>query len=171
LTNLLLRQIVRSGWVSPVRVQPNRVRYVITPAGASERARRYRARLASDLRFYREARDRIHESFTLMARAWNGSTTDGKGSQPRIVLHGVGELAEIGIVCLQDCNLRLVGVIGDGSKRTFFGHAVHGLEHLDGLTLDGIAVDRLVIMSLGDVEQICDAVERRGVPKDAIAFI
>src|SRR5262245_25417864 len=72
LTNLLLRKIVRKGWIRLVRVRPNRVRYLITPAGLSESARIYRNRLANNVQFYKETRDRIQESFRKLWEAQDG---------------------------------------------------------------------------------------------------
>jgi len=36
LTNLLVRRFVRKGWVRIIRIKPNRVRYLLTPAGIAE---------------------------------------------------------------------------------------------------------------------------------------
>ena len=36
LTNLLIRRLVRKGWVRIIRIKPNRVRYLLTPAGMVE---------------------------------------------------------------------------------------------------------------------------------------
>lgn len=172
LTNLLLRKIVRRGWIRLVRVRPNRVRYLITPAGLSEKARMYRDRLAYNLQFYRETRDRIHESFGKLSLSWHDAQGgNGNAREQRIVLYGVGEVAEIGFVCLQDTDLRLVGVVADGSKPTFFGLPVHCLDHLDGSNLGGVPFDRLVIMSFHDVDQIRQKLVTRGVPLDAVHVI
>jgi DNA-binding MarR family transcriptional regulator len=36
LTNLIIRRLVRKGWVRIIRIKPNRVRYLLTPAGIAE---------------------------------------------------------------------------------------------------------------------------------------
>ena len=35
-TNLLIKCLVRKGWVRVVHIKPNRVRYLVTPAGIAE---------------------------------------------------------------------------------------------------------------------------------------
>ena len=47
LTNLLIRRIVKKGWVKVINVRPNRVRYLITPTGIAEKARITRSRSRS----------------------------------------------------------------------------------------------------------------------------
>ena len=39
LTNLLIRRVAMKGWVKIVNIRPNRVRYLITPAGIIEKSR------------------------------------------------------------------------------------------------------------------------------------
>jgi DNA-binding MarR family transcriptional regulator len=36
LTNLIIRRLVHKGWVRIIRIKPNRVRYLLTPAGIAE---------------------------------------------------------------------------------------------------------------------------------------
>lgn len=93
LTNLLLRRVVRKGWVKATNIQPNRFRYLITPAGIAEKARISRAYLASSVKLYIEARDRIHHTLTGLSGQW-----DSASSERRIVFFGGGEVAEIGYV-------------------------------------------------------------------------
>jgi len=150
LTNLIVCRLVRNGWVRLVRVKRNRVRYLLTPAGVAAKARMARARLQSTIRWYAEARARISESLAALSADW---PTNGSGSTPkRIVFYGTGEVAEIGYVCLQETDLRLVGVVGDPRRRPFFGMPVHPASELRGRKLNGVTFDRLVVMSFDDVE-------------------
>jgi len=67
LTNLLVRKLVRKGWVRVIHLKPNRVRYLLTPAGIAEKARMSRQVLQNNVRFYAEARDRIAERFAQLS--------------------------------------------------------------------------------------------------------
>ena len=51
LTNLLVRHIVRKGWVRIIRMKSNRVRYLFTPAGITEKARMSRLALQNSIQF------------------------------------------------------------------------------------------------------------------------
>jgi len=90
LTNLLLRRIVAKGWIKVVHIRPNRVRYLLTPAGIAAKARLTREYLASTLSFYADARERIRERFaelsvSSMARERrSGSSFSAREKSPRL---------------------------------------------------------------------------------------
>jgi hypothetical protein len=146
LTNLLIRRVVRKGWVRMIHIRPNRVSYLITPTGLSEKARMSRDYLAYSVRFYAEARDRIRRRFQELSADW---PADGR-SEKRIVFYGAGEVAEIGYVCIHSTDLRLVGVVDADQRRRFFGMAVHPASALQSGLLGDIPFDRLVVMSFGE---------------------
>ena len=60
LTNIVFKRLVRKGLVRISRLQRNRVKYLITPAGIAEKTRMSRAYFAYTTRFYIEARNRVH---------------------------------------------------------------------------------------------------------------
>ena len=158
LANLLVRRLVRRGLIEIVKTTPNRVRYVITPAGVLEKARMTRAYLDYSLRFYADARERLHHSFAALSSEWAGVREEEK----RIVFYGAGEVAEIGYVCLQESDLKLVGVADDDRRRPFFGLPVHPTSQLGPERLGDIPYGRVVIMSLRNTEATRDALEDRG---------
>jgi len=142
LTNLLLRRIVAKGWIKVVHIRPNRVRYLLTPAGIAAKARLTREYLASTLSFYADARERIRERFAELS-----VELDGEGETKRIVFLGAGEIAEIGYVSLQETDLQLVGVIDSTRTKPFFGLPVQPLDRVTPSCIDGQSFDRLVVMS------------------------
>src|SRR6185369_5551577 len=103
LTNLLIRQLVNKGDVKVVNVRPNRVSYLITPAGIAEKARATRSYLARTLLLYTETRPPIHAGL-LAASEQRRSNSNGDG-RLRVVFYGASEVAEIAYVCLQDTDL------------------------------------------------------------------
>lgn len=151
LANLLIRRMVRQGWVRIIRVRPNRIRYLITPAGIAEKARRSRAHLAGSVRYYAQARDRIAQRLLTLSAEWPAGS-DGSGK--RIVFCGAGEEAEIGYVCLQGTDLQLVGVIDDQPGKRFFGLSVSPYEALTPGRLGDVPFDIIVVMSFGDERPI-----------------
>jgi DNA-binding MarR family transcriptional regulator len=158
LTNLLLRRLARKGLIEIVKIKPNRVRYVITPAGVAEKARMTRAYLDYSVRFYAEARERLLDSFAALSADW--PATDG--AEKTIVFYGAGEVAEIGYVCLQESDLKLVGVVDDERRRPFFGLPVHASHQLGPDRLGDIPYGRVVVMSLRDPEAMRTHLERMG---------
>ena len=168
LANLLIKRLVVKGWVRVVHVRPNRVRYLLTPAGIAEKARMSRAYLQYSVRFYAEARDRIRESFAALSSQW---PDDGTGERKAIAFYGTSELAEIGYICLQETDLELVGVIDDRGRRRFFGVPVHSEADLREDGIEGRPFDRLVVMSFTDAGAIRRALGGTGFPEQKIFWI
>ena len=166
LTNLLLRRVMRKGWVKATNIQRNRVRYLITPAGIAEKARISREYLASSVKLYSEARHRIHHTLSTLSRNW----PPGEVDKP-IVFFGGGEVAEIGYVCLHDTDLRLVGVIDDARTTPFFGVPVHPLDRLSPLVIDNVPYGRIIVMSFADHASIRQALDNRGISSELVEWI
>ena len=164
LTNLLLRRLARRGLIEIVKIRPNRVRYVITPAGVAEKARMTRAYLDYSLRFYVEARERLHHSFAAVSATWPA----GAGTDKTIIFYGAGEVAEIGYVCLQEVDLTLVGVVDGERRRPFFGLPVHGEHDLRPGRLAEVAYEGIVVMSLHDAEHKRARLEALGCAPERI---
>lgn len=159
LTNLILKQLARKGWIRVVRIKPNRVRYLITPSGIAQKARMSRAYFQDTVRFYREARDRVLHRFAVLSAELDGRTPEGK----RVVFYGAGEVAEVGYICLPHTDLQLVGVVDESRCTPFFGLAVDAPELLQANMLAGRPFDRLVVMSFGNEEDIEASLRAHGV--------
>jgi hypothetical protein len=165
LTNLLLRRVVHKGWVKVTSIQRNRVRYLITPAGIAEKTRISREYLASSVKLYSEARDRILRTLAGLSGQW--PDVDAK----RIVFFGGGEVAEIAYVCLQETDLQLVGVVDDARAKPFFGVPVHPVDRLQSSTLDGVPYGRIIVMSFTDHAAIRRTLDDRGIPSERVEWI
>lgn len=166
LTNLLVKRLVRKGWVRVISINPNRVRYLITPTGLAEKTRMSRAYFEQSVGFYQQTRDRIREQFAMVA-----NSADRAPQPTRIVFYGAGEVAEIGYICLADRELRLVGVIDKSRTKTFFGFPVHRAEDIADLTLNGEPFDHLVVMSFAVTEALKAEVAALGVPPERVVWL
>jgi DNA-binding MarR family transcriptional regulator len=166
LTNLLLRRVVHKGWVKATNIKANRVRYLITPAGIAEKARISREYLASSVKLYSEARSRIHHTLSSLSSEW----VSGAEEKP-IVFFGGGEVAEIGYVCLQETDLRLVAVIDDSRSKPFFGVPVHPVACLEPGRLNGVSYGRIIVMSFADHASIRQKLEDRAIPLSLVEWI
>jgi ribosomal protein S25 len=130
LTNLVLKNVVRKGWVRITRVKPNRVKYLITPAGLAEKARMSSAYFAYTTRFYAETRGRVRERFAVLSATWPAALVRDQPVK-RIAFYGAAEVAEIGYVCLQETDLTVTAVFDTDASRRFFGTPVRPLTHLN----------------------------------------
>jgi predicted transcriptional regulator len=156
LTNLVLRNLVRKGWVRITRVKANRVKYLITPAGIAEKARMSSAYFAYTTRFYAEARARVRDRFAALSISWPAERSTDSGVK-RIAFYGASEVAEIGYVCLQETDLAVSVVFdGDGTRR-FFGTPVRAAASLAAPS-EWEQFDILVVMAF-DVTALAHARE------------
>lgn len=169
LTNLLVKRLVRQGWVKVIHIKPNRMRYLVTPAGIAEKTRMSRAYFEASVQFYRQTRDRIHQQFSMLSTTWPDNGTPG--GPKRIVFYGAGEVAEIGYMCLGNTDLRLVGVVDAASTNRFFNLRVYSHEDVNGLVLDGQPFDRLVVMSFSDTDAMRANVLSLRIPLDRVFWL
>jgi DNA-binding MarR family transcriptional regulator len=165
LTNLLLRRIIAKGWVKVVHIQPNRVRYLLTPAGIAAKARLTREYLEGTIQFYTDARERVRERFAELS-----GDLDGLGLSKDIAFYGAGEIAEIGYVSLQETDLRLIAVVDDARKKPFFGVPVHPPEDLHASAVGDHRFERLVVMSF-DAAGIAARLDALGIGPERVFWI
>ena len=169
LTNLLVKRLVRKGWVRVIHIKPNRVSYLITPAGIAQKSRMSRAYFQASVHFYRQTRDRIQQQFAALSTGWPDAGTPGL--RKRIVFYGAGEVAEIGYICLAKTDLQLVGVADVAPTRPFFGLSVCSPDHFSGLALKGQPFDRLVVMSFRHPDELQAEILALRVPLDRVFWL
>lgn len=122
LANAYLKRAAHKGWIKVQQVPPNRYAYYVTPQGFAEKARLTGEYLSSSLTFFRRAKEQIGEALEAFAAA----------DRRRVVLVGVGELAEIAALCQLQIDVELIGILDAKShKDTFAGlPVVQRLEDL-----------------------------------------
>jgi len=173
LTNLLVRRLVHKGWVRIIRIKPNRVRYLLTPAGIAEKARMSRVALQNSMRFYAEVRDRIRERFATLSRELSddGCGFNNGPAAKRIIFYGAGEVAEVAYICLRDTDLQLVGVVDGNRRERFFDIPVYDPALLHEADVNGSPFGRLVVMSFGETDKIQMQLQAMAIPPDRVFWI
>ena len=125
LTNAYLKRCIRKGWIKVSQAPANRYAYYLTPTGFAEKSRLTANYLVRSLKFYREARNQFDDLLSdCERRGWR-----------RIALYGVGELAEIALLCAMQYNVDIVGIVDrEGTRRSFLHYTtVHRLAELGAL--------------------------------------
>ena len=132
LTNSLLKRVVHKGLVKVKDVPTKRFAYYVTPKGFSEKSRLVAEYLTSSLTFFRQARDEYVELY---------SQAQARGHK-RIVLYGIGELAEVALLSAQEVQVELCGMVQPGSNQALFsGLAVYGsLEAALAENIDAVVI-------------------------------
>jgi len=134
-TNSLLKRAVHKGLVKVKDVPTKRFAYYITPKGFSEKSRLVAEYLTSSLTFFRQARDEYTELY---------SQAQARGHK-RIMLYGIGELAEIAFLSAQEVQVDLCGMIQSGSNQAHFS-GVPVYSSLQAALLEN--VDAVVITTM-----------------------
>ena len=166
LTNLLLRRLVAKGSIRVVRLRPNHVRYVLTPAGLAQKARLSRDNFLRSVRFYTEARDRVQQRFAEIEQDSHGDEVCS------VVFYGAGEIAEVGWLCAQRTRLRLVAVLDDDKAgRDFFGLVVLPGSTLEPDHCNGILYDRIIVTATTDEAALAVRLNAAGIAAEKVVWL
>src|SRR5690242_11140222 len=85
LANLYLKRLVRKGYIKCVNVQSNRLLYLITPTGLTEKTRLTYEFMEYSLQLYRGARQRLRQVLEPL----------GQRTDVQVAIYGTGEAAEL----------------------------------------------------------------------------
>lgn len=164
LTNLLVRKLIKKGFVRAVQVQPNRMRYLVTPAGIAEKARMSRAYLQYSIKYYADVRNRVSASLREIA-------SDMENTERRIVLWGAGEVAEIAYLCLMDSDLVLVAVVDHNPPERTFGGLVRSPTWLARTSAGNRPFDRIVVALFDERPLVLESMSAVGITPDEVSWL
>jgi DNA-binding Lrp family transcriptional regulator len=152
LTNLYLKRLARKGYIKITTIPRQRIKYLLTPQGMTEKTRLTYQYMEYSLTYYRQMRERL--KVRLAARA--------KAGAKRIVICGTGELAELAYISLREMDLTLVGFV-DGEKGTFLSYPLWPVE-----TLPNWEFDVVLIADLEETKKLQSRITKAGVPREKI---
>jgi len=154
LTNLMLRRLVKKGYIKISGTKRSRIRYLITPKGILEKSRLTYEFIQYSLQLYSRVRHSLREQLDLVAR---------QGDR-RMLIYGTGELAEMAFLTIQEIGLEFVGVTVESPiQERFLGHPVRPISAMAFESYDRIIVTRLP----WDAAEI-DRLVALGIPADRI---
>jgi DNA-binding MarR family transcriptional regulator len=157
LTNLYLKHLAKKGYVRVKNIKKNRLIYELTPAGIAKKASLTLGYIQSSFQYYREVRQKTLAIF---------QSLQGKGCKT-VVFYGVGELAEIAYLSLQDAGLTLIGIVDDSQVgREFLGYRV-----MQSAFLQGVRFDKVILTRIGSDDKILAHLTQHGIQKEKICFL
>ena len=133
LTNLYLKRLARKGYIKITTIPRNRIRYLLTPQGFTEKSRLTYLYMQYSLSYYRDMRTRLKEML---------STFDGSNGQ-RVVIYGTSELAELAYLSLREMNIDCIGFIDGSSRESFLSCPVSSPERIAGWKFDRVLITDL----------------------------
>ncbi len=154
LVNSFVRRLARKGYLKITTVKKNRLKYMLTPKGFSEKSRLTYEFIHYSFDFYKTARNRLKSVLSELAN--NGVR--------RVMFYGVGDLAEIAFISLQETKLEMVAAVDDvESGNKFLGHTI---EHPS--VLNSLDYDKIIITSADSGDGIYENLLKQGVPRSKV---
>jgi len=145
LVNAYIKRLYKKGHIKIKTLPRNRIKYIITPKGFTEKARLTYTYINYSIQYFREIRLNIERTYVKMIA--EGITT--------ILLWGDGELAELCFISTRGLPLRIVGVVAEEKvDNGFFGYNVFTVDDICALDYDAILVsstdDKVLSNIVGD---------------------
>ncbi len=153
LANLYLKRLTRKGYIKITTIPRNRIRYLLTPQGFTEKARLTYQYMEYSLSYYRDVRGRLKDMLSCLE--W----TNGQ----RVAICGTGELAELAYLALREMNVNCVGFVDGTSRDTFLSCPVSSPDRIAGWQLD-----RVVIADLDHANAYEEQLVQSGIPRDKL---
>lgn len=152
LVNKYIKRLGRKGFIKVTTIPSNRVKYMLTPKGFSEKVRLTYEYMNYSISYFKDIRVRIDNIYGQMVAA---GVRD-------VLIWGDGEVAELCYLSLRGLPLNLVGVVDErAQKGAFYGHDVFAYEDVAGLSYDAVLVASL---NGGELERVKEyQVDRRKV--------
>lgn len=134
LVNAYVKRLYKKGYVKAKTLPRNRIKYIITPKGLTEKARLTYGYMHHSIDYLREVRRKIEYTYALMAAS---------GIED-ILLWGDGEVAELCYISTRGLSLKVIGVVdGKRTKNGFFGCDIYEAEDVKDLKYDAILIAEL----------------------------
>lgn len=149
LVNSFIKRLIQKGYFKVTTIPKNRVKYILTPKGAAEKARLTYEFIQYSFLFYKDSRNKLHNLFNELSNH----------GVRQIVFYGVSDFAEIAYLSLQETNIRLVAVIDNVKNGKKFLNFV--VESPDKLNL--LKYDRIIITDTQQHERILNDLLAKGI--------
>jgi len=157
LVNSFIKRLANKGYFKITSVPKNRVRYILTPKGAAEKARLTYEYIQYSYRFYKNVREKL--KIILKDLEKNGIR--------KVVFYGAGDFAEITYISLQETALKLLSVYDNKKSGEYF----LDMEIKNVSSLNPNDFDRLIITKIGLKEDLINEIVGKGVNRKKIVFV
>jgi DNA-binding MarR family transcriptional regulator len=156
LVNSFIKRLVKKGYCKVTTVPKNRVKYILTPAGALEKTRLTYVYMASVYQFFKSVKNRLQSLYRDLQH--QGAT--------RLIFYGAGELADIAFQSMSGTDVQLIDVVDPVKEGEMFAHfVVKSTSRLKASDFDIV-----LITVVDDHETVLKQVKGIGVPPDKIRF-
>lgn len=157
LVNAFIKRLAHKGYFKITTIPKNRVAYMLTPKGMSEKTRLTYEYIHFSFQFYRKARAKLHE--ILISLEEQGGN--------HVVFYGAGELAEIAFISLQETSVLLTAIVDDQK----IGEQFLGMDIKSPNMIPELIFDKIIITAMNSGEAIMENVLSKGIPQYKVALV
>ena len=157
LVNSFIKRLAQKGLFKITTIPKNRVKYILTPKGATEKTRLTYKYIQYSFQFYKTARHKLRVLFS-------GLSVNGN---LRIVFYGASDLAEIAYISLQETPIQLVGIVDDKKAGDIFMDFVISSPN----RLETISFDKILITSIKEPEKVLERILQKGISRSKVAML
>jgi len=154
LVNSFIKRLANKGYFKIVNIQKNRVKYLLTPKGISEKTRLTYEFIKLSYQFYNGARQKLRELYDKL---------EDEGCY-RIVFYGAGDMAEIAYISTHGTSISLVAIVDSYCKEK----KCFDIKISDPETLRSLSFDKILITSNDSVEGVFNNILEKGIPADKV---
>ena len=135
----------------------NRVKYILTPQGFTEKSRLTYEFIQHSFNLYKEALKKFEGLLNELEER----------NVKKVVFYGASDLAEITFVSLKATNIKLVGVVDDGKEGTqFLDFTVRSTSELKNIEFDSI-----ILTTLESKEHMVKKLVEKNIPQEKIIML
>jgi len=158
LVNSFIKRLVRKGYFKITNIPANRVKYILTPKGATEKTRLTYEYIKYSFDFYKTARLKLSKRL---------HSLEEQGVQ-NIIFYGANELAEIAFIALQETSLNLVAII---DEENIVGKNILGSKTVNTLGVTGMEYDKILLTIIGPAEEAVRKLKQAGITQKDIVSL
>lgn len=155
LVNAYVKRLYKKGHIKIKTLPRNRIKYIITPKGFTEKARLTYSYMHISINHFRDVRRRIEHIYSEMLAS----------GVKNVLLWGDGEIAELCYISMRGLPLSIIGVVG--GKRVehgFFGNHVYEIGEAKGINYDAILVSSLE-------DKMAETLRQSGIPAQNVYYL
>ena len=156
LVNSFIKRLVKKGYCKITTIPKNRVRYILTPAGAMEKTRLTYQYISSSYTFFKSAKERLQDLYRELQA--QGKT--------RVIFYGTGEIADIAYLSMTGSPMHVIDVVDPNRAGSRFAE----FDVQASVRRNANEYDALLITAGDNHEAIIRDLEKVGVPQDKIHF-
>jgi DNA-binding MarR family transcriptional regulator len=134
LANAYVKRLYKKGYIKIKTLPKNRIKYIITPKGFTEKARLTYSYMHRSIDYFKEVRQKIEQTYGEMMAS----------EVKNILLWGDGEIAELCYISTRGLPLKIVGVVGDARiENGFFGHHIYTAGDINEIDYDAVLISSM----------------------------